>query len=313
MNPPACYEQLVPAHLDGARLDVALATLFPDYSRGQLQKWLKEGHATCDQRAASASERVSQGARLQVRPIPTPTHDWLPEQLPIEVLYEDSDILIINKPANLVVHPGAGQKDGTLINGLLAHCPSLIEQPRCGLVHRLDKNTTGLLAVAKTSIAHKSLVAQLQTRTLGRLYQAIVHGILTSGATIEGNIGRHPKNRLKMAITPKGKQATTHFRIQTRFKHTTHLMLKLETGRTHQIRVHLQSIKHPILGDSLYGRAHHIKGAGTLLNSFKRQALHAYQLKLIHPRSEKTLSFTSPLPEDMSALLQALKELDAKP
>ena len=238
--------------------------------------------------------------------------DWQAEEIPLDIVYEDEHILVINKPVNLVVHPAAGNRSGTLLNGLLFHCPDLINVPRAGIVHRLDKDTTGLMVVAKTLEAHADLVAQLQERTVSREYEAVVAGVMTGGGKVEAPIGRHPRQRQKMAVVEfGGKEAITHYRVVKRYPNHTHVRLKLETGRTHQIRVHMAHIGYALVGDSTYaGRMKIPKNLSKeqldLLRNFGRQALHAAQLGLIHPATDEYMEWQVPRPADMQALLDLL-------
>jgi 23S rRNA pseudouridine1911/1915/1917 synthase len=241
--------------------------------------------------------------------------EWAPEALPLDLLYEDDHVVVLNKPAGLVVHPAAGHHSGTLVNRLLAHAPEMASLPRGGIVHRLDKDTSGVMLAAKSTLAHKSLVAQLAERTVSRHYSAVCRGTFSGGGTIDGPIGRHPTSRIKMAVVPDGKPAVTHYRIAARFGAHTHLDVSLESGRTHQIRVHLASRKHPLIGDPVYGgRAMRPAGASdrllSALQKFPRQALHARELEFLHPESEESLQFSAPIPEDLAELLRCLAEED---
>lgn len=303
----------VPNTLAGSRLDQIAAQLFPDYSRSRLQTWIKEGSLLVNNQPLRSRDRLSEGDLLEIN-TQMPTNDqWTAEELPIEIVYEDDDLVIINKAAGVVVHPAAGNREGTLLNGLLSKIPQLEELPRAGIIHRLDKDTTGLLIVAKNLIAHTRLVAMLQVRDISREYQAIVQGVFTGGGRIDQPLGRHPINRKKRAVVREGKEAVTHYKIAKRFRCHTLVDVKLETGRTHQIRVHMASIKSPIVGDPLYGgrlqlpRACH-ENLAKQLQQFKRQALHAKRLAFNHPITEKPLEFQAPLPNDMLLLLEALAE-----
>jgi 23S rRNA pseudouridine1911/1915/1917 synthase len=236
----------------------------------------------------------------------------LPQDIPLDVVFEDEDIIVLDKPAGLVVHPAAGHADGTLVNALLHFDAGLARIPRAGIVHRLDKDTTGLMVVARNLRAHKHLVAELQQRTVTREYQAIVQGVMTAGGSVDAPVGRHTRDRVRMCVRSDGKPALTHYRVITRFREHTHIQLKLESGRTHQIRVHMQYIRHPVLGDPVYGGRQRIPSQAddeliTQLRAFKRQALHAFRLSLIHPASGKQLSWKSPLPHDMAQLLAVLQ------
>lgn len=302
----------LPINLDGQRLDKAVATLLPDYSRARLQTWIKHQAITINGTSARTRDSVKTGDVITINAILEDEHPWQAEALPLNIVHHDADIIIINKDANTVVHPAAGNYQGTLANALLHHFPELSQLPRAGIVHRLDKNTTGLLVVARNLCAHHALVKQLQQRTLGREYQAIVTGILTAGGTIDAAIGRHPRNHKKMAVTPGGKPAITHYRILQRFDKHTHIKVKLETGRTHQIRVHMANIHHPLVGDRTYRPgSQQVANISELLRqtlqSFPRQALHAWRLTLMHPGTGQEFSWDSPLPDDMNNLLSALR------
>lgn len=301
--------QQVPDNLRGYRLDQAAAKIFTEYSRGRLQVWIREGLLRVDDRPAKVRDKLAGGEWLTLEAEPLVIADWQPQDLDLDIVYEDSDILVVNKQAGLVVHPGAGNPDLTLVNGLLHHFPQLEAVPRAGIVHRLDKDTTGLLVVAKTLAAHHSLVKQLKARSVSRQYEAIVQGEVSRRGTVEEPIGRHPVTRVRMAVTPGGgKPAISHYQPIARYHAYTHLRVILETGRTHQIRVHMAHIGHPLLGDQIYGGRLRIP-AGTSevlskrLRDFKRQALHAAYLALSHPQSGERMEFKAPLPEDMQRLL----------
>lgn len=302
------------------RVDQALAALFPAYSRSQLQRWLREGHATVDGRRWPAKERVRGGERVELRAVPASEPAWSAQALPLEIVHEDADLIVLDKPPGMVVHPGAGNPRGTLVNALLHHDPSLAGVPRAGIVHRLDKDTSGLLAVARNLAAHKSLVDQLKSRSLQRTYEAVVSGVLVSGGTIEAPVGRHPTLRTRMAVVPSGKPAITRYRVLERFRTHTRVCVMLGSGRTHQIRVHMAHIGHPVLGDPVYGRRLRARGPVTekrpgdavweRIRRFPRQALHASELTLTHPRTGRSLRFRAPLPADMQELLAALRALE---
>jgi 23S rRNA pseudouridine1911/1915/1917 synthase len=293
----------VPPQLGGLRFDQALARVFPQYSRNRLQAWLKSGHITLDGRRVEARQAVSGGERIVLEPPPLPDAATPQAQrMPLKIVHEDAEILVIDKPAGLVVHPGAGQPDRTLLNALLAHAPRLAGVPRAGIVHRLDKDTSGLLVVAKTVEAQADLARQLAERSMRRIYLAVVQGDPPAGGVVDAAIGRDVRSRVRMAVTHRGKPARTAFRVVERFGHAALLECRLETGRTHQIRVHLQHIRQPLVGDSVYRR-------GTRHGlSFPRQALHAAELTLVHPRTGETMTWRSPLPRDMKRLLQELRE-----
>ncbi|HEX5276323.1 MAG TPA: 23S rRNA pseudouridine(1911/1915/1917) synthase RluD, partial [Fluviicoccus sp.] len=280
-------------------------------SRERLKSWIQDGHLTVDGHPGRPKDRLAGGEDLRLNVVLTIETEAQPQAMDLDILYEDEHLLVLDKPAGLVVHPGAGNPDGTLLNALLAHCPDLQHIPRAGLVHRIDKDTSGLLVVAKTLAAQADLVEQLSEKTVYREYEAVVQGVLVSGGTIDAPIGRHPNERVKMAVVPGGKPAVTHYRVITRFRGHTHVRVQLETGRTHQIRVHFAHKGHPLLGDPVYcGRHRHPKGATPelldILARFPRQALHARRLGLEHPASGEEMQFESPLPADFQGLLQIL-------
>lgn len=302
----------VPVDCVGQRIDQVAAQMFPDFSRSRLQQWIREGHLTVDGRQRRARDKVMGGEQLALQTLLDEQGDWQSEAIPLDVVYRDDDILVINKPVGLVVHPGAGNREGTLLNALLHHFPGQELLPRAGIVHRLDKDTSGLMVVARTLRAQGDLVAQLQARTVSREYQAVIQGEMISGGTIDAAIGRHPKVRTRMAVVRSGgKPAVTHYRILQRFNGFTHIGVKLETGRTHQIRVHMAHLGFPLVGDTVYGgRLKFPRGASeplrAFLRQFRRQALHAVALSLVHPVSGESLSWSAPLPQDFEALLAAL-------
>jgi 23S rRNA pseudouridine1911/1915/1917 synthase len=288
--------------LGGLRLDQALARTFPQYSRNRLQAWLKSGHILVDGARAEASRPVSGGERIEIAPPETPDAAMpRAQRMPLKIVYQDRDLIVIDKPAGLVVHPGAGVPDRTLLNALLAHASELAMVPRAGIVHRLDKDTSGLLVVARNVSAQANLAAQLAARSVRRVYLALVHGDPPAQGTIDAPIGRDTRARTRMAVTRRGKEARTRYRVLERFGSAALVECRLETGRTHQIRVHFQHIRHPLVGDPVYRRG---TRHGLTLG---RQALHAAELELIHPRSGKTLSWRAPLPRDMAKLLQELR------
>lgn len=305
-------QDIIPDELSGMRLDQALAKMFPDFSRGQLTKWIKAGDVSVDEALLRPRDSVIGGENVVIETIlQSQDESWTAEAIELDIVHEDDDVMIINKPAGMVVHPGAGNQQGTLVNALLAHAPQLANIPRAGIVHRLDKSTTGLLMVAKTLQAHNSLVSQLQARTVQREYQAVAIGVMTAGGTVDEPIGRHHIDRKRMAISQTGKPAITHYRVEQRFRAHTHIRCKLETGRTHQIRVHMAHIRHPLIGDPVYGGRFKIpKGMSEtcrdIVQSFRRQALHAGILGFKHPATGKDVSWHAELPEDMSQLLNAL-------
>jgi 23S rRNA pseudouridine1911/1915/1917 synthase len=292
----------VPDALAGQRIDLALAKMFPQYSRSRLQAWLKAGRIRVGGEPADRGTKTMGGERVELAPPPEADASSPPAQrMALAIVYEDRDLIVINKPAGLIVHPGAGNPDRTLMNALLAHAPSLRQVPRAGIVHRLDKDTSGLMVVAKNLSAQANLAAQLADRSVKRTYLALVHGVPPARGEIDAPVGRDARLRTRMAVTRRGKEARTNFRLLERFTKAALVECKLQTGRTHQIRVHLQHIRHPVLGDPVY-RA----GAGRGFE-FPRQALHAAELELIHPRSGKTKSWSAPLPADMKKLLASLR------
>jgi len=302
----------IPLEQAGKRLDQALAELFPDYSRSRIQTWIKNQQVAVNGKYPKGKEKVQGGEQIVIDAELEEEGSWQAEAIKLDVVYEDEDLLIINKPANLVVHPAPGHYSGTLVNALLHYCPELNTVPRAGIVHRIDKDTTGLLLVAKNLIAHNYLVQQLQEREIHREYQAIVYGHIISGATIEQPMGRHPHHRVKMAVVDDGKPAVTHYRVIERFRQHTHIAVQLETGRTHQIRVHMAHQGYPLVGDRTYGRLRLPKGGSQELvesiQQFSRQALHACKLTLCHPRTTKLIESHAALPTDMVRLLEILKK-----
>lgn len=307
-------EQVVPAALHGQRLDSALAVLFPEYSRSMLSKWVKEGFIQLNGKPCKPKEKVACGDNIKMEVSFNGQDSFFqPQPIALNIVHEDHDLLIVNKPAGLVVHPGAGNMDGTLVNALLYYASELEKLPRAGIVHRLDKDTSGLLIVAKSLAAYTELVRQMQARDIERRYLALVQGYVVSAGIIETCFGRHPVNRLKMAVLTRGKEAVTHYKVKQRFKDYSLLDVKLMTGRTHQIRVHMSYIHHPLVGDPLYGgRVKFPSNADSSLRqkmeSFKRQALHAYSLQFLHPLTKKDVAFTAPLPDDFANLLQDLED-----
>lgn len=301
----------VPEALTGRRLDQAVAELWPEYSRSRLQAWIKAGKLLLGGQVAVPRTPVYAGQQVSLSVTLAPAVEARPEAIALNVLYRDEHLLVIDKPAGLVVHPGAGNTSGTLMNALLHDSPGLGELPRAGIVHRLDKDTSGVLVVARSLAAHTALVAALQARAVGREYQAICQGVVTGGGEVDAPIGRHPRNRLRMAVIERGRPAVTHYRIDRRFRAHTQLNIRLETGRTHQIRVHMAHIGCPLVGDPVYGgRPKFPRGCDEalrqLLQGFGRQALHAKRLSFDHPVSGEALSFESPLPQDMRDLGAAL-------
>jgi len=310
-----CLEARVPIQCHGMRLDQVAAELFPDYSRNRLATWIKEGRLTVDGRTVKPRDKATASALVTLMVTDEPVIDWQPQSLPLDIIFEDEHILVVNKPAGVVVHPAAGHADGTLVNALLAHSPELDALPRGGIVHRLDKETSGIMFVARSALAHKSLVAQLSERTVSRTYCAVCTGTLIGGGKIDAPIDRHPMARTKMAVVADGKPAVTHYRIAQRFKHYTQLQVNLETGRTHQIRVHMAHRKWPLIGDPVYGGRQRVPaGASDLLMStlrgFPRQALHAQALEFEHPASRDWMEFETDLPDDLVNLLEVLESED---
>ncbi|WP_372612160.1 23S rRNA pseudouridine(1911/1915/1917) synthase RluD [Halomonas sp.] len=305
--------QGVPDAMAGWRLDQAAADLFADFSRERLKTWIKAGALTVDGQRAKPKDKLHGGETLALRAVIEDDTRFEPEDIPLAVVFEDDEVLVVDKPAGLVVHPAAGNPDGTLLNALLHHCPALAGVPRAGIVHRLDKDTTGLMVIAKTLAAQAALVEQLQARTVSREYDAIAVGVMTAGGTLDEPIGRHPRDRKRQAVNASGKPAVTHYRVVERFRAHTHARCRLETGRTHQIRVHLAHLRYPLVGDPVYGgRLKLPRGAGEdlkcLLREFPRQALHARKLGFVHPASREKRVFRVPLPNDMLVLLDHLRD-----
>jgi 23S rRNA pseudouridine1911/1915/1917 synthase len=312
VNSPRTLTAEITDDLAGLRIDKAMSSLFPDYSRSRLQEWIRSGAATVDGVTVPTKHKVLGGEHIALRAEAETSTDLQAQDIPIHVVFEDDAVLILDKPAGLVVHPAAGHHDGTLQNALLNHCPALAAIPRCGIVHRIDKDTSGLLMVAKTLESHKQLVDQLQSRSVHREYLALVHGAMTGGGTIDEPIGRHSSDRKRFAVRHGGKPAITHYRIAERFDAHTLVAVKLETGRTHQIRVHMSHIHYPLVGDPVYGGRPRIPAGAsqTLLETlrhFRRQALHAASLGILHPTTGIHMEWESPIPDDFTALLDALR------
>lgn len=303
----------IPQELAGLRLDVALARLLPEHSRTRIKAWIDAGEVRVGRLAAKPRDKVAGGARVRLTiRVHAAEREVLPETIPLQVVFEDAEILVIDKPAGLVVHPGAGNTGHTLQNALLGKDPALAALPRAGIIHRLDKDTSGLLVIARTPRAHTSLARQLLARSVAREYLAVCVGVMTGGGTVDEPIGRHRSDRLRMAVRSDGRPARTHYRVLERFRGHTYLKVKLDTGRTHQIRVHLAHLKHPLVGDPVYGsRLARPRGASdaliATLRGFKRQALHAAALAFDHPQSGERLAFEAPPPADFAALLGALR------
>ena len=307
------HEQAPAEQQRGRRLDQVLAELFDDYSRSRLQQWIRAGQVALDGRVPKTREIVQGGEQVQIDAEVTVETVSKAQAIALDVVYEDDDMLVINKPPGLVVHPAAGNPDGTLLNALLYHAPDLAALPRAGIVHRLDKETSGVMVVARSLRAHTSLVQQLQRREMGRVYEAVITGDLISGGTVDAPIGRHPRDRKKMAVVAAGKPAVSHYRVLERFGGATHIEVSLETGRTHQIRVHMAHLGHPLVGDPVYG--HRARARAGLserqfdaVRSFARQALHARTLRLVHPGDRRSRVFEAPLPPDLAKLLSCLRE-----
>ena len=314
-KPPATADDTaqVPVHSAGRRLDAVVAELFPQYSRSRLAEWIKSGQLLVDGAAARPRDPVRGGESVRLLAVLQPQLRDVAEDIPLRVLHEDADLLVIDKPAGLVVHPGAGNPGGTLVNALLHYDAALEMLPRAGIVHRLDKDTSGVMVVARSLPAHTRLVAMLAERDVHRQYLAIVTGALVAGGSANAPIDRHPRDRLRMAVREDGRDAITHFRLRERYRMHTALECRLETGRTHQIRVHMQHLRHPIMGDPLYGGPLKLpKGASeellAALRGFRRQALHAQVLEFAHPLSGETIRCEAPVPDDMQALMHLLRE-----
>ncbi|MGV6474514.1 23S rRNA pseudouridine(1911/1915/1917) synthase RluD [Azotobacter vinelandii] len=303
----------VPVELGGQRLDQVAAQLFAEHSRSRLAAWIKDGRLTVDGAALRPRDIVHGGALLELDAEQQAQGEWIAQAIELDIVHEDEQILVLNKPAGLVVHPAAGHADGTLLNALLHHVPGLVNVPRAGIVHRLDKDTTGLMVVAKTLQAQTRLVEQLQKRSVSRIYEAIVVGVITAGATVDAPIGRHGQQRQRMAVVEGGKPAVSHYRVLERFRAHTHARIKLETGRTHQIRVHMAHVGYSLVGDPVYGGRFRIPPAASptlvqALREFPRQALHARFLELDHPASGERLKWEAPLPDDFVWLLTLLRQ-----
>jgi 23S rRNA pseudouridine1911/1915/1917 synthase len=297
----------------GKRLDVVLADIFPEYSRSRLKLWIEQGQVLVNGEMAKPKLKMSgdEELRLSVQSIES-EENCVAEDIPLNIVYQDESIIVINKPADFVVHPAAGHYSGTMQNALLHHDASLAEIPRAGIVHRLDKDTTGLMVVARNLSSHKYLVDQIQKHEVVREYQAVVYGVMTGGGMVDLPIGRHPRDRIKMAVRENGREAITHYRLLKRFREHSHIKVQLETGRTHQIRVHMSHLHHPIVGDPVYAGRHRVPAGAQqelldYLQAFKRQALHAWRLSFVHPESGDDVSFEAPLPDDMQQLISLLQ------
>lgn len=294
---------IIPEDLAGTRIDAAVASLLPDYSRSRIQGWVSDQSLQVNGKTVKSKDKVLGGESITIQCVLEDEGDWQPQNIPLNIIHEDSDVIVINKPVGLVVHPGAGIKDGTLVNALLYHYPELAKLPRAGIVHRLDKDTSGLMVVARSIKAHTHLVKALSERVVKRTYRAIVKGELNLNGRVDAPIGRDPRNRVKMAVVPDGKPAVTHYKVLMHYKKYTYIECQLETGRTHQIRVHLAHIGHPLLGDQVYG----LQQTESRFTDFKRQALHAIELSFVHPVSGEVLTLRSDLPEDFNAVLTLLE------
>lgn len=312
-----CQTRSIPAELAGLRLDQALARMFPEYSRSRLKEWLLAGTITLDGAPRRPRDAVAGGEIVSLTPQVETSVRAAPEPISLAIVFEDEDLLVVNKPPGLVVHPGAGNPAGTLMNGLLHHAPTLEQVPRAGIIHRIDKETSGLLLVAKTVQSHTALVRLLAERRISRHYLAVCNGVLTGGGTINEPIARHPVDRKRMSIRQNGKPAVTHYTVIERFRAHTYISVKLETGRTHQIRVHFAHRRHALVGDPVYGGRLALPAGASedlihALRRFKRQALHAAQLAFVHPVSREALEFEAPAPADFQDLVSVMRE-DAKP
>ena len=295
------------------RLDQVAASLFSEHSRARLQQWIKSGWLTVNGQQRRPKDLVYLGDHLVVQADVEEAGEWESEKMLLDIVYEDDSLIVINKAKNLVVHPAAGHQQGTLLNGLLHHCPNLRQLPRAGIIHRLDKDTTGLLMVAKTLVAHTDLVAKLAKREVSREYEAIACGVLTGGGKIDLPLGRHPVNRKKRAVSENGQEAITHYKVIKRFRSHTHLLIKLDTGRTHQIRAHMSHKSYPLVGDQLYGTRLSLPAGcepslAESLKNFKRQALHARRLGVSHPETKKVMHWEADLPADIKFLLEKLEK-----
>lgn len=310
------HELMIPAGHDGRRLDQVLAELLPDYSRSRIKQWIVEGHVLLDGERPEPRTPVAEGQRVAVTAVTEVRREIKAQVVEFRIVYEDDSLLVIDKPAGLVVHPGAGNPDGTLENGLRRHDAALASLPRSGLLHRLDKDTSGLVLVAKTVPALTHLTRALQERRITREYRALVNGCMTAGGTVDEPIGRHTVHRTRMAVQVGGRPAVTHYRVLARLVVHTWIAVRLETGRTHQIRVHLAHIGYPVVGDPDYGGRPRLPAGASpevvaTLRAFRRQALHAWGLRFQHPAGGEALEFTAPIPDDMRELLRALAGADA--
>lgn len=302
---------VIPEEMAGKRLDQVLAELFSEHSRTRLQEWIRNGQVRVNDKILRQRDKVAGGESVKIITTFTEHDSWEPEQISLQIIFEDESVIILNKPPGLVVHPGAGNPEHTLLNALLFHDPNLNIVPRAGIVQRLDKNTSGLMVIARTPEVHTYLIAEMRERKIKREYQAIVSGTIIAGGTIDKPVGRHPRHRTRMAVIETGKPAISHYRIITKYRAHTHIKVQLETGRTHQIRVHMSWLGYPIVGDPVYsGRPKLPKGINSelvnIIKSFPRQALHASALEFYHPATGETVQFEATLPEDMGNLIKAL-------
>jgi 23S rRNA pseudouridine1911/1915/1917 synthase len=316
MNERIHIKTVIPEQMSGKRLDQALAELLPEHSRARLQGWIRDGYVQIDKKSMRPRDKVRGGEQIKIEAEIEAQISATPQDIPLEIVFEDEYLIIINKPAGMIVHPGAGNPRHTLMNALLHHDQQLEQVARAGIVHRLDKDTSGLLVIARTPQSHTSLVKQLQARNMHREYVTIVSGIMTAGGTIDQPIGRHPKHRTRMAVVKNGRPAMTHYRIIKKYRHHTQLQVNLETGRTHQIRVHMTWLHYPIIGDPVYGtKKQLVKGMDSTLadivTAFPRQALHARAIQLIHPKSNEIMAWEALIPEDMAELIDSL-EIDVR-
>lgn len=316
MNQQIEFSITIPDAMSGMRLDQVLAKLLPEHSRARSQGWIREGYVQVDKKRMRPRDKIRGGEQIKIQAEIEAQISALPENIPLQIIFEDEHLIIINKPAGLVVHPGAGNLQHTLMNALLHLDQNLEQVPRAGIVHRLDKHTSGLLVIARTPQSHTALVKQLQARAMQREYVTIVRGSMVAGGIIDQPIGRHPKHRTKMAVMKNGREAITHYRVIKKYRHHTQLQIKLKTGRTHQIRVHLTWKHHPIIGDPVYGaRKQFVKGINpslaNIITTFPRQALHARAIQLTHPQSNELMGWNASIPEDMLTLMDALA-LDAR-
>lgn len=305
-------QDTIPQTLQGMRLDQALANMFPDYSRSRIKTWIINQQVLVNGKTLAPTDKVRGGEEIVIAASVPEAVEWISENIALDIVYADDDLIVINKPAGLVVHPAAGHQKGTLVNAILHQFPECVHLPRGGIVHRLDKDTSGLMMVARSLPAHTALVKALSKHDISRKYLAVVKGEMTGGGTVDAPMGRHSGNRLRMAVVENGKYAVTHYRIKQRLLGHTLITCELETGRTHQIRVHMAHIGYPLVGDPLYaGRARLVKNlsekARAYLSHFKRQALHSYELFLLHPVTHEELHFVADMPEYMQILVKLLR------